>query len=96
MDLTLESTVPASKQSSNNIFDLLGGGNEPSEPTNILQNNNYLSNSNGYPQQMNPYPTNSSINLTGAQVTNPYQSNNFANVSLGGNYQTENVYPHLT
>ncbi len=44
---------------------------------------------------MNPYPTNSSINFTGMPSSNPYQSNNFANISLGNHFQTENVKIYL-
>lgn len=92
MDLTLDSSAPSANQANVNIFDLLGSSNnEPVQPANNAMQNNYMSNmnNNGFP--MNPYPTNNSVNFSGMPVGNPYQSNNYTNVSLTNNFQTENV-----
>lgn len=91
--MTIETSSQATTQqnSSNvNIFDLLGGKEQVKETQPTIYNNNYPSNS-GFGQPGNNYQTSSSINFTGMPLSNPYQSNSFANVSLSNNFQTENV-----
>lgn len=81
--MDIGSTSQSIPSSNNNIFDLLGGESSQQNeiPFNFQQNS-------GFGQ---PYQTNSNFSLsenTNIQGNNPYQSNNFANISLGNAFQT--------
>jgi hypothetical protein len=98
-DLSLSSQPPA-PPANVSIFDLLGGSSNaqpdfvsqpPQNPysPNTYQQGSYMSGSNfGVPVNNNPYQTNSN-NPYGN--SNAFQSNAYTGISLGNNYQTENV-----